>query len=705
MPTRVEQGDAHSPSVTAVLLGRIKAMPLKTRNRWMAAAALLLLAAFATELLLSVRQQTQTFDESAHIYSGYVYWKLGDFGVNPEHPPLLKLEAALPLLPLGLPANPPPNIFFRYASEMGGIRFLYSHDADALLFRARMAAGLFALLMAALVFFAAHEMFGRAAALLALLVLALEPVVIANGALVTTDTAVSALLFGAIYLFYRYVKLPTVWRMIACGLVTGLALAAKHSALIVFPLLVILGAVDLGFHWAGEKNDEVQFISRKRFLRDAAKLAAALVCIAAISLAVLWASYGFRYAARPGNEQIVPPTAMYLQVLKHIANRPLKADVIGFFEQHHLLPEAYLYGLTDILIQLQLGRPAFVLGKLYPNGRWFYFPAAFVIKTSIPLMLLLALLVFAKRLWAPEFRREALFLAFPAAFYFALAMGSKLDIGIRHILPIYPFLAVLAGACGWALMSQSRRWAYAVILLLAFDMISSLRAAPNYLPYSNELWGGVPNTHKVLSDSNVGWSSGLKAVETYLSDHHITRCWFAYEGVANPAYYHIPCKPLPALFAGRAYPQLQGIVPQEIHGPVLIGSLALVGSDYGPGDMNPYQQFNNLRPDAILQGEILVFNGSYQVPAVSALSHLGMASLLFRSGHPHQAIAEARQAEILDPNSFSTHEMLTSLYVKTGQLALARAEYQTALHLYETFQYGPPPTNPAGIAANTGGGQ
>src|SRR5260370_13808127 len=108
--------------------------------RWTKTAVAVLLFIFVCELMLPIRRQTQTFDESAHLYAGYCYWKRGDFGVNPQHPPFVKLAAALPLLPLGLPVQPPPRIWFRAASGAACIAFLSSHDADAWLFHARAAA-------------------------------------------------------------------------------------------------------------------------------------------------------------------------------------------------------------------------------------------------------------------------------------------------------------------------------------------------------------------------------------------------------------------------------------------------------------------------------------------------------------------------------------------------------------------------------------
>jgi len=120
-------------------------------------AVVCLLAIFEAELLISVHRESQTADESVHLYAGYTYWKRADFGINPEHPPLLKLVAALPLLPLGVPPAPTAKGPFRPVGVSGGLEFLYSNDADALLFRARAAATLFALALAVLVLAAARN--------------------------------------------------------------------------------------------------------------------------------------------------------------------------------------------------------------------------------------------------------------------------------------------------------------------------------------------------------------------------------------------------------------------------------------------------------------------------------------------------------------------------------------------------------------------
>ncbi len=515
---------------------------LEGRQKWFVPAVLALLVILALEMFLSARLESQTFDEPAHLYAGYSYWLHSDFGINPEHPPLVKLVASLPLLISRPKCPPPPNAFFRFASSTGGRGMMSDSGAQAMLAHARIAISVFVFLLALLVFFAAREMFGDGAALVALVLFVFDPMIVANGPLIATDIGVTCCLFAAVYALYRYVKQPSLLRLSLCALAAGLSLAAKHSAILLFPILLLLCAAEVMLNrqainaGAGSKPSRAGTTLR---------LSAASVAIALVAVTVLWASYGFRYAARPDGNQIVPPTAVYLKGLP----QPPEASAIGFAERHHLLPESYLYGLTDVLTLSNKGRPMYLFGRKYPAGRWFYFPAAFLIKSTLGLLLLLALLPFARALWRGELRREVVFLILPPVVYFGIAMTSKMDIGIRHVLPIMPFLVVLAAAGAMALNWQSRGWAWAVGALVALHVGSSLWAFPNYLPYSNEIFGGPDRTHRVLADSNVGWGGGLKALHASIERRHITQCWFAYSALADPAIFQIPCKRLPTFFS------------------------------------------------------------------------------------------------------------------------------------------------------------
>jgi dolichyl-phosphate-mannose--protein O-mannosyl transferase len=184
--------------------------------------AIFIFVLLALQLALSIRRQSQSFDEGAHLYAGYAYWKHDDFGKNPEHPLLVKLLSALPLLPMHLRQPVDRNRYFKTESFLDGRDFLYRNHADAMLFRARMAASLLTLLLALLIFFSTRELFGTGAALLAMLLMCFEPNFLAHGAQVTTDIGVTVGIFAAVYLFYRYSCAPSWLRLIAVGLATGL---------------------------------------------------------------------------------------------------------------------------------------------------------------------------------------------------------------------------------------------------------------------------------------------------------------------------------------------------------------------------------------------------------------------------------------------------------------------------------------------------
>ncbi|HEX3374445.1 MAG TPA: glycosyltransferase family 39 protein [Edaphobacter sp.] len=666
---------------------------LEGRQKWFVPAVLALLVILALEMFLSARLESQIFDEPAHLYAGYSYWLHSDFGINPEHPPLVKLVASLPLL-ISRPKCPPPaNAYFRAASAIGGRGMMSEPGAQPTLAHARIAVSVFVFLLALLVFFATREMFGNGASLLALVLFVFDPMIVANGPLIGTDIGVTCCLFAAVYALYRYVKQPSLLRLSLCALAAGLSLAAKHSAIPLFPILLLLCAAEVMLNRPAINAGAGSKPSRAGM---ALRLSAASVAIALVAVTVLWAFYGFRYAARRDGNQIVPPTAVYLKGL----HPPLEASTIAFAEQHHLLPESYLYGLTDVLTLSNDGRPMYLFGRMYAAGRWFYFPAAFLIKSTLGLLLLLALLPFARALRRDEIRREVVFLILPPVVYFGIAMTSKMDMGIRHVLPIMPFLVVLAAAGAMALSRQSRGWAWTVGALVAMHVGSSLWAFPNYLPYSNEIFGGPNQTYRVLSGANTGWGGGLKALHASLETRQITKCWFAYSAVADPATFQIPCKRLPTFFSMVTREPQQGI-PEQIEGPVFVSSEEIAGSYWGSDAMNPYRTFAKLRPSRVIAGEILEYDGNYAVRPIAAVSEFIVAETLVRQGKTAEAVSHAEEAVTLDPESLDAHETLSKAYTANHQEDAAMREYRRAEHLFEAvppeFQAAAhPPVKPEG---------
>ncbi len=350
-----------------------------------------------------------------------------------------------------------------------------------------------------------------------------------------------------------------------------------------------------------------------------------------------------------------------------------------------LLPESYLYGLADVRLTADY-YTSFVLGKIYAHGVWFYFPIAFLIKSTLGFLALtlLAIAVIATR--RLNCRREILFLVIPPGFYLLVAACVGMNIGVRHILPVYVFLAVLIGGAAWALMRQSRRWVYVVAVLLLVHALSSLRTFPTYIAYSNELWGGPSQTYKYLSDSNADWGQQLKSIKQYLDQRGVKDCWFVYfaEGVADPRYYGIPCKPLPTI--NTLWLNMPIDVPQTIDGPVLISASNLSGVEFGPGSLDPYGQFKQVKPTAMIDNGVLVFDGRFDLLLASALSRIQRARNHLAANQPEQALAEAEAAVRLAPDAVQVQLALGDVLGALGRVNESRAAYEKALQLAKTIE-------------------
>jgi 4-amino-4-deoxy-L-arabinose transferase-like glycosyltransferase len=641
-------------------------------SRLVAAALLALLAAL---LFTSARQESQVFDESDHLYAGYEYWKHGDFGTNPEHPPLVKMLATIPLLSMGLKEPPPfPAPFFKIGDFVNGAQFLYGGgDADGLLMRGRAVVALFSLALAVLVYLAAGEVFGPLAGLLALGLFVFEPVMLSNGALVTTDMPLACLFFASTYAFYRFLKKPTLWRLSLCAAAAALTMASKHSGALVLPTLALLGLADylahrITFGLLPEEGNRLRTL-------NLLQLTGALAAIGLVSYGFLWTVYGFRYAARPGQLVLIPALADYATQLS-----PAKQGVILFFARHHLFPEAYLYGWTDIL-QIAGTRATYIFGHLYPDGQWFFFPGVFVVKSTLALMILLVLVPFAG---VSGRRREFLFFTIPAGFFMAVSVGSMLSLGVRHILPVYPFCLVLAGAAAAVLAARSVAGRVAVGALLAFTVVSSLHSFPDFLAYSNEAFGGPANTWRVLTDSNDDWGQGLKWTKTYMDRHPDGDCWFDYsDPLIDPAYYGIRCKPLPSAM-GLLFGLNRASVPTTISGTVYISAMEASGLMWGPDSLNPYRSIVDRRPDAEIGNVILVYRGDFDVTQLAALSAAGNAVSLMRMHRMPEALAAAQAAVQLAPNSAQVNAALGWALLASGRGAEGQQTLATALHLAQT---------------------
>lgn len=577
-----------------------------------------------------LRANSTTFDELTHLEAGYRYWQCGEFANNPEHPPLVKLLAAFPLRHWKISGYPGPCgaqvIKSRQMDLPIAIAIYQSPYGSEVLWKARSALILFPFLLLFGIFFAARGWFGDLAAAVAVLLFTFEPNLLSHGSLVTTDMAVTTFMFISVWAAIEFTRRPSWPRMLGVSLALGLALASKHSAVLLPVILLVTMLV-------------ARIVPGDRSQASYWRIAGSWVLMCVIAVGILWASYGFRYTALPHEQQ--PSYNLAASFAADHVGHSVKAQVVLFAEHHRLLPEAYLAGLTDILTTDS--RPTYFFGRYYSAGFWYYFPIALAIKLTIGMMVLCILALCIPTVWKRYGSIVAPLLVFPAI-YLAIAMTGKLDIGVRHVLPVIPFLVVLAGLGGAVLLRKSRVSAIVGGALIAFFLVSALRAAPHQLSYANEMFGGPNHLHHFLGDSNVDWGQSSDALLSYLQAQHLGGGCAVASGMIEHKTF--PCWELPTLVTDLLGPSLPPILPNKFTGTLIVQPLAVTWS-------NAYAPFVAGKPDEVRgAGTFLIYHGSFDLTKIAALRRMDRGMyMLSRMHDPRHALEEFTAAKQGSPQS------------------------------------------------------
>ena len=494
-----------------------------------------LAALFVAIPVLSIHAQSQksaTFDEPINLFHGLQMLATRDVSVPMDYAPLPRLAAAASARLFGpavrhAPERTPwvPGILPQLAQ-----RVLYlENDADRLLFWGRLAFLPLHLGLALAVFLVSRRLWGFGGGIASLFLLALSPSILAHAPLVTADFPVTAfgfLAFAAAWASTHGRALP--W-LLASGLALGLALLSKPSAAFAVPVLLACFAV------------------RGAVTRRAAAAAGAPLLVFAVAVAVVWGAYSFRYAAwRTDDPALAEKQAVLAEFRERSAPESAAArGALAIAEELRLLPEPYLLTLRFTLQQMQR-RLSFFAGERSIEGSPLYFPAAFLLKTPLALQLLLAgsVLALLRRRIRLDPVAAAFLLLFPAL-YFAAAIAASINLGHRHILPIYPFLFVLAGGAAAAARTRAER--ALLLALVAWFGASSLRVYPHSLTYFNALAGGPRGGIRYLGDSNLDWGQDLAGVGPWMQRHGVARIKLAYFGTALPEYYGFAFDWLPSV--------------------------------------------------------------------------------------------------------------------------------------------------------------
>jgi 4-amino-4-deoxy-L-arabinose transferase-like glycosyltransferase len=468
-----------------------------------------------------------------------------------------------------------------------GHQFLYKdHDADRLLYRARFMNVLFGVLLGVMVFAWAGELWGFRAGAVALGLFTVEPTLAAHAGLATTDLGVTCFIFGAVYFLWRMTRRVSVANLVGLTICFALAILSKFSAALLVPIVILLA-------WLS---------ARQRGTLSSRAIVALVAWLGVSTWLAIWSIYGFRFA--PSH------TPGWLFALhQHPAVQhavPTLSAVVAWIDSYHLFPNAFSQGFLHGQGLVQ-GRPSFLAGNYSNFGWWYYFPVAFLVKTPLALIaaLLFGLVKSVRRRTLLSSDGEA-FLVIPAVVFLAAAMSSALNIGVRHILPIYPFVILIAAKAFDQWLSSRSPWpSRAAVALLAVAFLEFASVYPNNLAFFNRAVGGPSQGFRWLADSNLDWGQALKPLKRWMDANRVTHINLAYFGVADPAYYGIDC----TYMGGTTIPGMTPAMlrPPRLPGYVAVSTTLLDGVPFDERSRDFYKPLRDREPSADIGGSIKVY--------------------------------------------------------------------------------------------------
>ena len=557
----------------------------------------LFLAIFAVQAFTSALKKSNTWDESGHLLSGYAYLKEDMDWLEPSHPPFGRMLATVPLLflPLDhqlkgvLPQEDDDSNFYP-----ASVLFLFENrvSGEKLLALSRTMVIFLGVILGWYVYRWALLLYGIKGGLLALFLYSFSPNILAHTRLVTTDFPATALAFIALYHFWSFSRQPGLKRAIVAGIFLGLAFATKYNTLFVlFPMAT----------WALWAL--VSALRKDPVAGPPRRLVVGLLAMGVVAYITIWGVYGFHFRS-PKYPKEMSQGAIYSWD-KNRPSSPLIASAMNVSLKARILPESYLYGLCRLLARSKEGHGAYLMGRISGTGWWYYYILAFLFKTQVStLLLLLATLLFFTKI------REATwtslnFLLLPAVAVFLFTSRQDVNIGLRYVLPAYPFLLVLIARVVHYKSKHQKLARWILGLLCIWALWETALIYPHYLAYFNGLVGGPRGGRYMLVDSNLDWGQDLKGLKGYMERNGIRKVKLAYFGLNDPGYYGIDYDLLPS-YAIMGQPTCKEGSPAvlELKGTMAVSATLLQGL-YCPGDF--YWKLRGIKPTANIGYSIYIF--------------------------------------------------------------------------------------------------
>ena len=490
---------------------------LLKQHRWSALAVALLAVVAILRTVASYSTTAQGFDEPCHIAAAMEWLDNRTYSLDPVHPPLARLAIGLPLVAAGekfphLPATDPEAQNYNVV----GNHIIYDagHYARTLAL-ARSGMIPFLVLEIVLVFLWTRREFGDVAGVLAAALFSTLPIVLAFSGLAYTDIPASCMQFGLFFAFVAWLERPTARSTVWLGLAAGFAVLTKFTILLFFPAVAIaLIACKLLLarhdtrHDARHATRPDESVNRhhvnqptRRSLRG---WLARSALAAAIAVIILWGGYDFSIGHVRESMELTPQNMPSFQHFPG-ALRGLARDMVT--DDWAVPAPALLKGIATAWALNKMATTSYILGKTKVGGWWYFFLVAVAVKTPLPFLVLCLIgtaALFAKGRdgGKSHVRWQTLAPLICAAAVFVVTMGVSYDAGLRHVLIVFPLLAVIAGygaAFLWQLPRPARFASAARVLaalLLLGQGFTSFAASGDYLAYFNLLAGRDPS--KVL---------------------------------------------------------------------------------------------------------------------------------------------------------------------------------------------------------------
>jgi len=520
--------------------------------------------------VLNARNDSAIFDETAHIGAGYSYVTEGEMRLNPEHPPLIKDLAGIPLRFLGLNFDVKDKSFWTGNIDgkwdagqwEAGKYLLYGagNDADRIIFWARFPIILISLLLGYFIFRWTRELAGVLAGLFALALYAFDPNILGHNHFVTTDIGIAAFITFFFYYFLQFIKRPSWKNVLQAGIFMGLVQLAKFSSLMTFPIFAMILVIYPLVKLKANEN-----ISRFRILGEYMGKG---ILIFSISMIIVWGVYAINThnTSKETMAEIIDfnfPERDNDNVKNLYTNKSLH-----FLNENSITRPLSTYGvgIGYVFRRVSGGNGAYFLGQVSSIATPKYFPVVFLIKeplVSLFLMLsalIISLLCFFKNI----FRKKNVILsemsprheversnpirfldslrsltmtylrhniASTAMFSFVvlysyLSITGNLNIGLRHLFPIFPFIFILTAKIIFDFIKRHRRdeamprlYSIVLLILVLILIVQTISAYPSYMSYFNESVGGPKNGYKLVTDSNADWGQDLKRLKLFLEEH------------------------------------------------------------------------------------------------------------------------------------------------------------------------------------------